>query len=109
LTDWTTRAPFRVLEVREPITRDYWTGEVTSEVDRYIDDALVTRGGVPMVVLARNIDEFVAKQKRKPCELSSSAISLPFTIYVAEFPPLDWGLFPIGDRPRHSSPGPFVS
>jgi hypothetical protein len=63
LTDWTTRAPFRVLEVREPITRDYWTGEVTSEVDRYIDDALVTRGGVPMVVLARNIDAFIAKQK----------------------------------------------
>jgi uncharacterized protein (DUF885 family) len=30
---------------------------------RKFDDALVTGGGVPMVVLARNIDAFVAKQK----------------------------------------------
>jgi uncharacterized protein (DUF885 family) len=30
---------------------------------RKFDDALVTGGGVPMVVLARNIDEFIAKQK----------------------------------------------
>jgi uncharacterized protein (DUF885 family) len=30
---------------------------------RRFDDALVTGGGVPMVVLARNIDAFVAKQK----------------------------------------------
>jgi uncharacterized protein (DUF885 family) len=30
---------------------------------RKFDDALVTGGGVPMVVLARNIDAFIAKQK----------------------------------------------
>ncbi len=30
---------------------------------RQFDDALVTGGGVPMVVLARNIDAFIAKQK----------------------------------------------
>jgi uncharacterized protein (DUF885 family) len=30
---------------------------------RQFDDALVTGGGVPMVVLARNIDAFIAKRK----------------------------------------------
>jgi uncharacterized protein (DUF885 family) len=30
---------------------------------RKFDDEVVTGGGVPMVVLARNIDAFIAKQK----------------------------------------------